>query len=131
MKVAQLCPNLCDFMNYSLPGSSVHGILQARIQQWVAISFSRGSSPPRIQTRVSCISGGFFTSWATREAILLKCKLFYIHLKSTDCLSKTFTFVIHIFFANIYFSCTMYMQKKKNVSFIFQRYLLLACNKQQ
>ena len=44
--VAQLCPTLCDPMDCSLPGSSVHGILQARILEWVANSFSRGSSPP-------------------------------------------------------------------------------------
>ena len=46
-KVAQLCPTLCDPVDYSLPGSSIHGILQARILEWVAISFSRGSSRPR------------------------------------------------------------------------------------
>ena len=45
-----------------------HGILQARIVEWVAFPFSRGSSQPRDQTQVSCIAGGFFTSWATREA---------------------------------------------------------------
>ena len=44
------------------------GILQARILEWVAISFSRGSSQPRDQSQVSCIAGGFFTFWATREA---------------------------------------------------------------
>ena len=54
-------------MDYSPPRSSVHGILQARILEWVAISFSRGSSLPRDQTWVSCIAGSFFTSWATRE----------------------------------------------------------------
>ena len=48
--VAQLCQTLCDPMNYSLPGSSVHGILQARILEWVAISFSRGSSQPGINS---------------------------------------------------------------------------------
>ena len=52
----------------SLPGSSVHKILQARILEWVAIPSSRGSSWPRDQTRVSCIAGVFFTIWATREA---------------------------------------------------------------
>ena len=52
---------------YSLPGSSVHGIFQARILEWVAIPFSRGSSWPRDQTWVSCIAGGFFTVWASRE----------------------------------------------------------------
>ena len=55
-------------MGYSPPGSSVHGILQARILGWVAISFSRGLSWPRIQTRVSHTAGRFFTFWATREA---------------------------------------------------------------
>ena len=58
----------CDPMDYSLPGSSVHGILQARILEWVAISFSRGSSLPKNQTQVSCIAGRFFTDWAMREA---------------------------------------------------------------
>ena len=58
----------CDPMDCSLPGSSVHGILWARILEWTAISFSRGSSQPRDQTPVSCTAGGFFTVWATREA---------------------------------------------------------------
>ena len=59
---AQSCPTLSDPMNCSSPGSSVHGILQARILEWVAIPFSRGSSQPRDQTRVSCIAGRFFTA---------------------------------------------------------------------
>ena len=52
-EVAQLCPTLCDPMDSSLPGSSLHGILQARVLEWVAISFSRGSSRPRDRTWVS------------------------------------------------------------------------------
>ena len=68
--VAWLCPTLCDPMDYCLPGSSVHRILQARILEWVAISFSRGSSRPRDWTWVSCIAGRFFTSWATREVLV-------------------------------------------------------------
>ena len=52
----QSCPNLCDPMDYSLPGSSVHGIFQVRILQWVAISSSRGSSQSRDQNCVSCIA---------------------------------------------------------------------------
>ena len=64
--VAQSCLTLCSPVDCSLPGSSVHGILQARILQWVAISFSRGSSRLRDQTQVSCIVGGCFTIWATR-----------------------------------------------------------------
>ena len=55
-------------MDCSLPGSSVHGILQARILEWVAIPFSRGSFQPRDQTQVSCIAARFFTIWATKEA---------------------------------------------------------------
>ena len=66
--VAQLCPTLCDPMHRSPSGSSVHGILQARILKWGAIPFSRGSSRPRDRTLVSHITGGFFTIWATREA---------------------------------------------------------------
>ena len=53
---------LCDSVDYNPPGSSVHRILQARILEWVAISFSRGSSPPRDQTQVSCIIGKFLTT---------------------------------------------------------------------
>ena len=55
-------------MDCSLPGSSVHGILQVRILEWVAIPFFRGSSGPRDWTWVSCIAGRFFIIWATREA---------------------------------------------------------------
>ena len=57
--VTQSCLTLCDPMDCSLPGSSVHGILQARVLEWVAIPFSRGSSPPRDQTRVSYLTGRF------------------------------------------------------------------------
>ena len=53
---------LCDCMDYSSPGSSVHRILQTRILEWVAVSFSRGSSRPKDQTRVSYIAGGLFTA---------------------------------------------------------------------
>ena len=60
--------NSCNPMNYSLSGSSVHGIFQARILVYVAIFFARGSSQPKDQTQVSWIAGRFFTIWATREA---------------------------------------------------------------
>ena len=66
--VAQSCPTLCNPMDCSLPSSSVHGILQGRILEWVAIPFFRGSSLPRNWTWVSCIAGRFFTMWATRES---------------------------------------------------------------
>ena len=68
VNITQSCLTLCDPMDYSLPGSSVHGILQARILEWVAVTFSRGSSQPRDQTQVSHIAGRFFTIWATAEA---------------------------------------------------------------
>ena len=67
-EVAQLCLTLCDPMDSNLPGSAVHGILQARILERAAISFSRGSSQPRDRTQVSCIADRRFTIWATREA---------------------------------------------------------------
>ena len=57
VKITQSCPTLCDPMNYT-----VHGILQARILEWVAIPFSGGSSQPRDLTQVSHTAGGFFTS---------------------------------------------------------------------
>ena len=58
--VAQSCPTLCDPMDCSPPGFSVHGIFQARILEWIAISFSKGTSQPRDQTLVFCIGGRFF-----------------------------------------------------------------------
>ena len=66
--VTQSCPNLCNLMDWSIPFSTVHGILQARILEWVAIPFSRGSFWSKDQTGVSCIAGRFFTIWTTREA---------------------------------------------------------------
>ena len=64
-EVAQSCPTLCDSMDCSLSGSSNHGIFQATVLEWVDISFSRRSSRPRNQTRVSRIAGRCFTIWAT------------------------------------------------------------------
>ena len=63
LQVAQSCPTLCDPVDHT-----VHGILQAKILEWVTFPFSRGSCQPRVLTQVSCIAGGFFPSWATREA---------------------------------------------------------------
>ena len=77
------CDKYCESVSHSVvsdslqphrccpPGFSVHGILQGRILQWVAIPFSRGSSRPRNWTQVSCIVGRFFIVWATREALYL------------------------------------------------------------
>ena len=64
-EVAQSCLTLYDSIDRSLPGLSIHGIFQARVLEWVAISFSRGSSRPRDQTWVSRIVGRRFTVWVT------------------------------------------------------------------
>ena len=68
MKVTQSCPTLSDPMDCSIPGFSVHGIFQARLLEWVAVPFSRGSSQPKGGPQVSLTAGRFFTIWATREA---------------------------------------------------------------
>ena len=79
-QLLQSCPTLCDLMGYSPPGSSVHGILQARILEWVAMPYSRGSARPKDQTHisyVSCIAVRFFTHCSIREALnLLKLEVF-------------------------------------------------------
>ena len=70
-EVAQSCLTLCDPMDYSLPGSSVDGIFQAIVLQWIAMSFSRGSSQPRDRIQVSRIVDRHCTVWTTREVLLL------------------------------------------------------------
>ena len=76
VKVAQSSPTLCEPMDCSLGCSSVCGILQARILEWVAISFSRESSQARDWIQVSHITDKFFTIWATREALEI---VYYYH----------------------------------------------------
>ena len=84
--VAQSCLTLCNPIGYSLPGSSIHGILQARILEWVVIPFSGGSSQPRTQTKVSCIAGRFFTVLATE---LVKVKVAQSWLTLCDSIDYT------------------------------------------
>ena len=82
---ARSCLTLWDPMDRSPPGSSVHGVLQARILEWVAMPSSRGSSWPRGRTWVSCTGGRFFTTWATREALRIEVIFFnssYLHVVS-------------------------------------------------
>ena len=69
-EVVQSCLTLCDPMDCSPTDSSIHGIFQARILEWVAISFSRRSSWPRDRIQVSCIAGRHFPIWTTREALV-------------------------------------------------------------
>ena len=97
--VTQLCPTPCDPMDYSPPGSSVHGIFQIRIPELVAIPFSRGSSPPRDQTHISCIVGRFFTTepsgkhfkctlsgWILRHMSYISIK--FLSFFKKDCITK-------------------------------------------
>ena len=81
--VTQSCPTLCDPVDCSPPGSSVLGILQARILEWLAIPFSRESSWPRDWTRVSCTAGGFFTSESPRQL-----RLFLISYYCRQCCNE-------------------------------------------
>ena len=78
-KLLESCLTLCDPVDCSLPGSSAHEILQARILEWIAISFSRESSQPRDRTQVSRTGGRRFNLWATREATNLN-----RHITSTE-----------------------------------------------
>ena len=82
----------CDLIDCSLPGSSIHGILQARILEWVAISFSKGSSRPRNRTWVSCIAGQFFTDRAIREAFFWKTSWSQYEAKSHLRMSNVYKF---------------------------------------
>ena len=77
-EVTQLCPTLCDSVDYSLSGSSVHGIFQAGVLEWVAISFSRKSSQPRDWTWASRTAGRHFTIWATRDFLIPRVSLNYL-----------------------------------------------------
>ena len=72
VKLLQSCPALSDPMDHSAPGSSLHGIHQARVLEWIAISFSRGSPRPRDRTWISRIPGRHSNLWATREALTPK-----------------------------------------------------------
>ena len=99
-EVAQLYPTLCNPMDYSPPGFSIHGILQARTLERVAIFFSRGSSQPRYWTRVSHTAGRHFNLWATREVqqmnkVVFKTALFIktyrCGLQDVACQTPTYT----------------------------------------
>ena len=87
VKMAQLCPTLHDPVDYT-----VHGILQARILEWVAYPFSRGSSQPRNWIRVSCIAGQFFTNWVIRKPFSLHSTWYYLGFSSVQSLSRVWLF---------------------------------------
>ena len=110
--VAQSCLTLCNPMSCTLPGSSVHGIFQARILEWVVMPFSRGSSPPRGQTWVSCIAGRLFTVWATREACVLALVL-YLNIFNVHHQSFCSTLQSSICWMKIVFEETSHKANKK------------------
>ena len=78
-QIAQSCPTLCDPMDCSLPGFSIHGILQARILEWIAISFSRRSSWPRDWTQVSHLVGRCFNHLSHQGSLKLGTDYVYCH----------------------------------------------------
>ena len=90
LKVTQPYLTLCNPEDYT-----VHGILQTRILKWVTLPFSRGSSQPRNQIRISCIAGRCFTSWATMGPQILKQKYTYPWMKI--CMSSLGKCLLHIF----------------------------------
>ena len=90
--VAQSYPPLCDPMDYR-----VYGILWARILEWVAFPLSRGSSQPRDQAQVSRIAGGFFTTWATRDAPVKQPQIKCLHLSNTTIVATASNQFIHIY----------------------------------
>ena len=105
VKVARSCLALCDSMEVSLPGSSVHGILQARILEWAAISSSRESYRPRYRTWISCIAGRFFTVCSTRETCYKVSALVLLLLKTNDFHGEKHFFLMRTFFMLKTFIC--------------------------
>ena len=111
--IIQSCRALFNPMDCSLPGSSVHGILQARIVEWVAISCSRGFSWPRDRTRVSCIAGRFFTTEPVRNTFscITWGKSLYSHgqaIKPQMSTNITFTWILYFhssFLCNTFATC--------------------------
>ena len=117
-------------MDYSPPGSSAHGIFQARILEWVAIHLSRESSQPRTQTWVSCIAGKFFTISATKEAhavivcivLLSGVSIFYLvsfilYISSIESAIPTLFFLFSSF---LFFPTCYYISKTGYKSFLHE-----------
>ena len=120
-EVALSCPTLCDHMDCSLPQSSVHGIFQARVLEWVAFSFSRGASEPRDWTQVSHTAGRFYSrtlyKWNPTESILRAW-----HLSLSPNISVIFLFVVDInsFSFFLLLSCILLYESTTNfISVIF------------
>ena len=103
-------------MDCSPPSSSVHGILQARILEWLAISFSRGSSKPRNPTWTSCTASRFFTIWATREALVPVAVSFYFIFRKPWNGLKQYIYQIN-FNDTLYLKLGLYLQSIPHLQF--------------
>ena len=126
--VSQSCLTLCSPMDCSPPGSSVHGIFQARILDWIAVPFSRGSSQSRDQTRVSYIAGSLYC-WATREAppncvsvvdnsalrssFIILCQTLLYHIKSTKNSLRSFS--EHVNFTGVQYTIIWFYRNSENI----------------
>jgi len=99
--VTQSCLNLCDPIDCIPPGSSVHGILQARILAWIAIPFFKGSSWPRDRMWVSCIAGRFFTVWATGTVVVIDSCNHTLYRAPHPDLKSNYNHLMHCFIAFI------------------------------
>ena len=112
-ELLQLCPTLCDFVDCSLPGSSVHGILQARILEWVAMPSSRGASQPRDRTQVSCVSciGRQVLYHQHHQGSRSRCTItqMYVSLSTYDVVIIYIYIYIYVTFS---FHCNTYIQTK-------------------
>ena len=127
----QLGPTLCDSMDCSQPGFSVHEVLQARILAWVAIPFSRGSFWSKDRTWVSCIAGGLFTAWTTsglekpEKQLTTLCRVCQDHLKICGWetqLRDTLESLSHS-----YLALNMSSRKFLSIANWFQVYLAVWC----
>ena len=121
-EVTQSCPILCDLVDCSLPGSSIHGVLQAIIPEWVAISFSRESSRPRDWTQVSRIAGRCLTLWATREAwfhLLKSYFMSYTNISSFLCISAVSKYTATIYYLS-FFSLPSFLPSYLSLSLFSQ-----------
>ena len=125
--VAKSCPTLVDPKDCSLPGSSVHGILQARILEWVAISSSRSSSQPRNPTQVSCIAGRFFTNWTMYSFSVYSCHLFLIFFASVE--SMLFlSFIVPIVAWNVPLVSLIFLMRSIGFSILLFSSISLHCS---
>ena len=145
--VTQSCPTLCDPMDWSLPDSSVHGIFQAGILEWIAISFSRESSWPRNRNCVSCTAGRFISTepktniFPKSTSLLKRCvsevKFLYFHfydnrdnciLDNFPCLLISFWSLFHFYVSLIAHSVSS-EEKKIIISFSYS-FLLWYCHEE-